>query len=104
MLLCTWLSDIIINAAQQLPKSSNVVITGLLLGQTRSFAVELQKFVQNLRTGCGHYIHIRYRTFLIVCTALALCILLVILSTKNLLLRILMFKCSQYSLIVAFLQ
>ena len=52
-----WLSDTIVNAAQQLLKSSNV-ITGLqnvLLGQTHSFAVEFGAFVQILHTGCGHW-------------------------------------------------
>ena len=52
-----WLSDTIVNAAQQLLKS-RFVITGLqnvLLGQTHSFAVELGEFVQILHTGCGHW-------------------------------------------------
>ena len=53
-----WLSDTLINAAQELLKRENSMVSGLQnvnLGMTKGFSIESGEFVQILHTGHGHW-------------------------------------------------
>ena len=54
----SWLTDAIVNAAQELLKKENTAISGLqnvILGQVNAFNVEQGEFVQLLHTGHSHW-------------------------------------------------
>ena len=54
----SWLTDAIVNAAQELLKKENTAISGLqnvILGQVNAFNVEQGEFVQILHTGHSHW-------------------------------------------------
>ena len=54
----SWLTDAVVNAAQELLKKENTAISGLqnvILGQVNAFNVEQGEFVQILHTGHSHW-------------------------------------------------